>query len=389
MDLVCFAGTGAAWFTNARQCVSPIRLDAWAQEPSPEYLHHPSSGRVNPLLPSSCSSSSTWKHFSRRGALQQSASILSSTMAMVSSLPEVSFAQERQSQQEDTMKIQHPFRYSDSWTGTNLPVLSLEEAILSARPITAEAGDGNFDRDSGHPNVKESGETRYINSSSNNLIWSMGRWPDPVLRRPAEVVDGDVWFGTDTLANACQILKTTADHHGAVGLAAQQCGINARIVYVNLLPEASSTTKRGHKAAALNWPKSTSLLMVNPRIVQRSAEAEMLCWEEQCLVLPPSFDVTLLRDKWVDLQYWTPTGNLKETRLHGELARCVQHELDHDRGILTLDHISLDEMESLTVRLIEKPEHESRMNAAYARAVEPRVIQHTETFERETSKLAV
>lgn len=380
MDLVCFgfAGPSTACFTNVRQCALPMHLDAWVQEPSLEYLpHHPTSERVNPLLPSSSSSSSTWlQHLSRRNALQQSAAILSSTIATISSLPDVCVAQERQSEQEDTMKIQHPFRYSESWTGTNLPVLTLEEATLSARPITAEEdGDGNCDRGTGNPN-KELCETQYINSSSNNLIWSMGRWPDPVLRRPAEVVDGDVWFGTDTLDKVCQILKTTADHHGAVGLAAQQCGINARIVYVNQLPpEASSTIKqRRNKAVALNRPKSTSLLMVNPRIVQRSAEAEMLCWTEQCLVLPPSFDVTLLRDKWVDLQYWTPAGNLKEIRLHGELARCVQHELDHDRGILTLDHISLDEMESPTVRLIEKAEHISRMNIAYARAVEPRVI---------------
>lgn len=42
---------------------------------------------------------------------------------------------------------------------------------------------------------------------------------------------------------------------------------------------------------------------------------------------------------------------------------------DHDRGVLTLDHISLDEMESDAMRDIEVGGHESRMLLAYSRDV--------------------
>ena len=45
--------------------------------------------------------------------------------------------------------------------------------------------------------------------------------------------------------------------------------------------------------------------------------------------------------------------------------------IDHDRGILTLDHVGLDEMENDIMRRIEAEGHLSRMLRAYARDVEP------------------
>ena len=35
---------------------------------------------------------------------------------------------------------------------------------------------------------------------------------------------------------------------------------------------------------------------MNPRIINGSPESEMLVWTEECLVLPPEFRATLLRD---------------------------------------------------------------------------------------------
>ena len=168
-----------------------------------------------------------------------------------------------------------PFRYSDEWTGTNLPLRSLEEAVTQ-------------------------GETLL------RTTWDMGRWPDPILRRPATPVDRR-WFGTTTLEQACRLLQQTAQQEGAVGLAAQQCGVDARIVYLEKQPKP--------------------LLLINPRIVRRSPEESMNCWQEQCLVLPPTFVATVLRDSWVDIQYWTVSGQSRQMRFHGEAARCVQHEL--------------------------------------------------------------
>jgi peptide deformylase len=102
----------------------------------------------------------------------------------------------------------------------------------------------------------------------------------------------------------------------AVGLAAQQCGVNARIVFLELSP-------------------FRSLVMVNPQIIERSPELEMRVWREHCLVLPPTFVATVLRDAWIVLEYQdAATGTVQQLRLSGEPARAAQHELDHDRGIM-------------------------------------------------------
>jgi peptide deformylase len=223
--------------------------------------------------------------------------------------------------------IQHPFRYSDTWTGTNLPLLSLSEAVESAVGATdvRVKVKAETTRGTGRRVQVDTGRTTVTDGTI--ATWNMGRWPDPILRRPAEAVNGDAWFGTDTLLRACHILEKTANRHRAVGLAAQQCGVNARIVYVNL---QESTAPHG-QYALLRSPKDKThakfLMMINPSIVRRSPENEMTCWTEECLVLPRSFHATLLRDNWVDVHCWTPMGEPQQVRLRGESARCFQHEL--------------------------------------------------------------
>ena len=206
------------------------------------------------------------------------------------------------------------FRYNEAWTGTDLQLLDIEEA-------------------------------------SQRLIWGMGRWPDPILRRSAAGVD-EKWFGTQTLRRVTELLEKTATRNKAVGLAAQQCGVNARIVYIKL---------------------RRPVVMVNPQIVGRSDEQNMKVWQEYCLVLPPNFKATVLRDSWVDLEFRNWQGESHLVRLKGEAARAAQHELDHDRGILTLDHIALDEMETDLMRSIEREGHDQRMRLAYSRfIIEPK-----------------
>ena len=235
--------------------------------------------------------------------------------------------------------LYHPFWYSDNWTGTALSVLSLEEAVQLAC-VGAITNDADTD-------------SRHCASS-----WPMARWPDSILRRPASPVPQQ-YFGSTALDRACQLLQGTARKEKAVGLAAEQCGVDARIIYLD---------DRG--ASARSRQGTDSLVMVNPRIVERSPEAEMKVWNERCLVLPPSFAATVLRDAWVEVAYQDPpTGAWRSIRLAGEAARAFQHEYDHDRGILITDHVSFEEMDSDLMASIEADGHAERMHEAYERVV--------------------
>jgi peptide deformylase len=213
----------------------------------------------------------------------------------------------------------------------------------------------------------------------------MGRWPDPILRIPSTPIPFTVFQNQDQLKQLRTVataLRNTARKEGAVGLAAQQCGVGISLIYIeginsvktisnwqndrrkdDVIGNSSigfSTVGEGSYDRFANWPVQSTrqssqqqqqeggIFFVNPRIIHRSPEIEMIVWTEQCLVFPPEFHASLLRDAEVTIEYESlddrDVGLTKQIKLRGELARCAQHEMDHDAGILIVDHVSLDEL---------------------------------------------
>ncbi len=232
-----------------------------------------------------------------------------------------------------------------------------------------------------------------------NLLLSMGKWPDPMLRHPASRVPTYV-FQNEILRKQLQLvataLKNTARKERAVGLAAQQCGVDASLIYIDNIWDV----ERSHNALSdgivgegmydsrffnqffmRKNQQDKGIFLVNPRIVQRSLESDMIVWTETCLVLPPEFRATLLRDAEVTIEYESTDGITNHIKLSGELARCVQHEMDHDRGVLIADHVSSDELLTIDGRAfmaeIENSDglHYRRMQRAYSRAVDKSSLQ--------------
>ena len=340
---------------------------------------------------------------------------LSTTMTTTTTL--LDFTAHASSDEEETLRTMprsspmihhhhHPFPYSPEWTGTQFSVRSLDEALTDPTFIlTVEQ----------HPTITPPTASTLTTSTlttSTTTVWPMARWPDPILRRPADEVDVQSLLESSSssssssaalrLMDACDMLVRTAQYHGAVGLAAQQCGINARLIYIQHNPPSSSSSKKGEDDDDLG------MVLINPRIVGRSPETEMKVWTEQCLVLPPTWTATVLRDSWIDVEYYTLEGTAtaaggvggsgsiqppplaspfvaspqrgggitmlrrQRRRLYGETSRCFQHEYDHDRGILLTDHVGWEEMESNVMRELEEEEdcrggHEQRQAMAYAR----------------------
>ncbi|MGK3749016.1 MAG: peptide deformylase [Bacillariaceae sp.] len=270
-----------------------------------------------------------------------------------------------------------PFIYSGTWIGTSLKIQSLNDAVQQVTTTSNSNSDNT-------------------NTNTSLYYWTMGKWPDPILRRPANPIDPKMWLLRSSSTNnqeqqqlllqkAATILRNTARREGAVGLAAQQCGVDANMIY---LSSSSGSTGTGNN--------DDELVFINPRIVDRSPESNMNVWTEECLVLPPTFRATVLRDDWIDIEYdflyefrrssssvitgeevMTPTTQGRggtssssmpmKRRFFGEQSRCLQHELDHDRGILITDHVGLEELENDMMRQIETDGHTQRMALAYSR----------------------
>jgi peptide deformylase len=226
--------------------------------------------------------------------------------------------------------------YTNEWKGTGLDLLSYQEA--------AEIANSSDDA-----------------SSTSYYYYTMGKWPDPILRRPASAIHFNTNKETSAVQSIAHALRRTARINKAVGLAAQQCAIDVRMIF---LDDPKLLDKK--KMPTIN---EGGRFLVNPRIVARSSEFDMQVWNEECLVLPPTFRATVLRDAAVTVEYETLLGVTQTIELEGELARCLQHELDHDRGILITDHVGFNELESETMRNIEREGHEQRQALAYARFV--------------------
>ena len=150
----------------------------------------------------------------------------------------------------------------------------------------------------------------------------MAKYPDPILRMSARPVAESMFYQPAVqlqLQLFTEALQSTAAAEGAVGLAASQVGVDARIIVLD--PSVASKT-----------------VFVNPQVIERSSENRMRWWREGCLVLPPDVLVTLLRDAVIKVQAFDVQGKAFTVTLEGEAARAFQHELDHSNGVLIIDH---------------------------------------------------
>ena len=108
-----------------------------------------------------------------------------------------------------------------------------------------------------------------------------------------------------------------------IGLAAIQVGIPKRLVVVD--------TARGE-----DEPKNP-LYFINPEIVWSSSELNE--HEEGCLSIPEVFDI-VKRPAEVKVRFLDRSGEAQELHLAGIHATCIQHEIDHTKGILFIDHLT-------------------------------------------------
>ena len=107
-----------------------------------------------------------------------------------------------------------------------------------------------------------------------------------------------------------------------IGLSAVQVGIPKCLITVDVSPDDED-----------NAP----LYLVNPKIVAFSDEMES--YNEGCLSLPAQF-ADLDRPGEVTVEYLDYDGQPQQLRADGLLSRCIQHEMDHLKGRLFVDHLS-------------------------------------------------
>jgi peptide deformylase len=142
--------------------------------------------------------------------------------------------------------------------------------------------------------------------------------PDPVLRKQAAAVERV----DDELRRLMDDMLATMYDAPGVGLAAPQIGILRRLIVMD---------------AAKDEDEKTPIVMVNPRILERSEE--MRTHEEGCLSIP-EVTAEVERPAVTRVAYLDREGKPQEAALEGIWSTIVQHEIDHLNGVLFIDYLS-------------------------------------------------
>lgn len=144
---------------------------------------------------------------------------------------------------------------------------------------------------------------------------------DDVLREQVDEIK-DV---NGEIADLAQNMIAAMYHGDGVGLAAPQVGLlkSMFVCHVNG-----------------DQPR----VFINPQIIGTSQE--LLPYEEGCLSIPGMYG-DVIRPSMVTIQAVNEQGKPFKLDAEGLLARVVQHELDHLKGVLFIDHLDENQRERL------------------------------------------
>ena len=142
-------------------------------------------------------------------------------------------------------------------------------------------------------------------------------YPDECLQTASEPVQ-EV---NDRVRKLIDDMAETMYAAPGIGLAANQVGINKRVIVVDV----------EYTDAAPNL-----IAMVNPEIVEREGK---IVWEEGCLSFP-SIYAKIRRAQSVVVEYMNENFEPLTLNCSDLTARIVQHELDHLENVLLVHRMS-------------------------------------------------
>lgn len=151
------------------------------------------------------------------------------------------------------------------------------------------------------------------------------KYPDPVLRRSSAAVEVEEL--NDSLRNLIDNMLETMYIFKGVGLAAPQVGVLTQVVTIDI--------------------GQGPISLINPQVIE--TEGGDIA-EEGCLSIPDVY-LEIKRGKKIAVTGINLKGKEIALEAEGLLARVIQHEIDHLKGVLILDRIPSLEREMIISKL--------------------------------------
>ena len=151
------------------------------------------------------------------------------------------------------------------------------------------------------------------------MIHSIYVYGSDFLRKKVENVD----LNDATLSSTISDMFETMHNANGAGLAANQIGINKRIIVAEEEISDGETFKG---------------VFINPNIL--SYEGYLYSMKEGCLSFP-GLKAEVSRPFAIEVEWYDEKAKYHKELFTGLPARILQHEIDHLKGILFIDKISL------------------------------------------------
>ena len=162
------------------------------------------------------------------------------------------------------------------------------------------------------------------------MALSIVKYGDSVLRKKAE----PVLQVTPELVRLAKDMIATMHRAKGVGLAAEQVGHLEALCVIDVPLDCEDD----EDVRAFNSRVEMPLVMFNPQILSLSGEQD---GREGCLSFP-NMGAPLKRAAEATVQYLDLNGAPQIATVRGFLARAVQHETDHLKGILYVDRLDAE-----------------------------------------------
>lgn len=176
----------------------------------------------------------------------------------------------------------------------------------------------------------------------------------PVLRKEAKTIE----LSVRSLGEQVETMFETMYNAHGVGLAAPQIGQSIRLFVVDASPFAAGGEGQEEDPLAKGL-EGFKKVFVNPVI--EAEEGEEWAFAEGCLSIP-GIREDVLRKPVITLSYYDERGAHHRDTFEGYAARIIQHEYDHLRGVLFVDHLSPLKRRLLKKKLIDISKGEAKVD---------------------------
>ena len=140
---------------------------------------------------------------------------------------------------------------------------------------------------------------------------------DPILRKVCKPVKD-----FKKLSSLIDDMFDTMYEESGVGLAANQIGVDLNLFIIDI--------------SGIEEETESVHIFINGKIMESSGES---WFEEGCLSIP-NIRLEVKRPEFIQFKYQDETGTEHIEEMRGLLARAIQHEIDHLKGVFIVDRVT-------------------------------------------------